>query len=144
MDEKIKDLLNWREQLGVAPSRLAGLARISPAALRAIETGKSKPQAATIGRLIKALRDIEAGVIPRRGSPPKPETFLTETAASETKESGVVPIATIAAPATKVELPATTGPLLLSNIDLELINRVLNMDGPRKIALLEKLIKADH
>lgn len=148
MDEIMKDLKGWREKFGISQKKLADLAEVSLTTVRHFEMGKQKPQKQTIERIAEALKSFE-GVKPRldkRKRGPKPgrsRTITVATAAQESPGTGK----RRGRPPKVVEIPTPVPvkadknmPIKLSNIDLELINRILNMSGKQKLDLLKTLM----
>ncbi len=112
---KATEVKNWREKLGLSRKRLAEFAKVSMTTLRQLELGKHKPQQRTIKRITEALQKVASGKLP------------VESAAANSKPTEQKP-----APA--------EGPIRLSNLDLELISRILNMTEAQKIDLLKQII----
>jgi transcriptional regulator with XRE-family HTH domain len=165
MDEiNTNDLKSWREKLGIAQTRMAELANISLSTIRQLEGGTNKPHKKTLTKLFEIIKGIEGGVITvenptgaRRGRKPGNvkahvdagvalESEIKTTARRGRPRKNSVP--EIGAPV-KPELkpvfssevkPSTIAPIQLSNLDLELINRIVNMSNRQKLALLDKFL----
>ncbi len=150
----VKEIKARREKLNLSYTQLAKIAKISLATVQQVESGKQKPQSRTIKKITDALDYLEAkgpeaiaASVPmrKRGRPRKKDA--KKAAAKPTKAAAKKPRKVKAAPAPKItkmtpEAVTTEGsfPIKLSNIDLELINRILNMTGLEKIDLLKKLM----
>jgi len=157
----VSDLKTWREKLQLSQKRFAELAKISLTTLRQLELGTHKPQNRTLRKIFDVKKGIESGEVgpeaikPRRRKKGAAEESLTPIAAPAATSKAVAEpaptsasalastpafISTAAPTSITVSQPRGSVPIQLSNLDLELINRVLNMNGREKLALLEKLI----
>jgi len=150
----VSDLKGWREKLVISQKRLAELAKISLTTLRQLEIGTHKPQGRTLKKIVDIMKGIESGALSMEEVKPR----------RRRRKGSIEPVVEVPAPAPVVAMPkpvipqATptprpitssapvaapshgSVPAQLSNLDLELINRVLNMNGREKLALLEKLM----
>jgi transcriptional regulator with XRE-family HTH domain len=160
---KQTELKSWRKKMGLSQQKFSQMAGISLITLAGLESGRKKPRAKTLALVIEAVKKVEAsgaasgpaaeaaetkrpGRPPgRRGRPPK---VRTEAEPAVPKRRGRPPKALAAAAPVKRgpgRRPAATvsaeeaGPIRLSNLDLELINRILNMTGVEKLDLLRRL-----
>lgn len=156
-------LKDWRDKAGISQKRFAELAGVSLTTIRQFEEGTHKPQSKTLKRLTELIQNIENGTISpneifasrKRGKPAKVDLTavrrdasvkIGEISANEKTESAVTKTETKTIEAIP-ELQRSTpvagyhpGIIQLSNLDLELINRILNMSGKEKLALLAKLM----
>ena len=99
---------------GLTLKKLAELAKISHETIRRIEAGTGKPQKRILGKLQGAIKAVEG----------KPEPLA--------KPREVKPV--IKRKVTKAS------PIELTNLDLELIQRVLNMSDRERVELLSTMI----
>jgi len=80
----------------------------------------------------------------RRGRPPRlhqsDEYLSTPAIEPQTQNAEVVAPAPVQLPTSFPAIQNSSGVIQLSNLDLELINRVLNMSGKEKLALLTQLM----
>lgn len=156
----------WREKLGISQKRFAEVAGISLTTLRQFEDGLQKPHKKTMQKLAEVIQNIESGNFNQETlHPSRKRKNLAKVATSEVITAGGMPRIPEALPrilpnpidsrqsdsqkpspqlAGNVESTSatslTSGVIHLSNLDLELINRVLNMTGKEKLALLEQLM----
>ena len=149
---KVSNLKDWREKLEVSQKRLAELAKVSLTTLRHLESGLHKPQGRTVKKIFEILRSVQAGYLSQADI--KPPRKRRKGSAAEQPAEVQAKQAVMAAPTALPPVPAPkaagihtaastsvqTGAPQLSNIDLELINRVLNMNITEKVTLLEKLL----
>jgi transcriptional regulator with XRE-family HTH domain len=63
-----RDIIRSRRRLGLSQAELARRARIRPETLNRIEMGKNAPSVATIDKIDRALKAVEAGTERKRGS----------------------------------------------------------------------------
>ena len=150
----VSDLKGWREKLVISQKRLAELAKISLTTLRQLEFGTHKPQGRTLKKIFEVMKGIESGslsmeeVKPRRHRRKGGVESVVETAApvapapiARPQQAAMAPAYVPTSTITPTVAPSRGSvPVQLSNLDLELINRVLNMNGREKLALLEKLM----
>lgn len=130
---KWTDLTSWRKKVGISQQKLAHIAKISLGTVRKIEAGVTKPHKKTLKKLKSAVKEIstkfqkpdESGVVKVRSSAKKADkgnqkerVIVNEVAKSQ----------------------AESAPISLTNLDLELINRILRMSGQEKLSLLQKLM----
>ncbi len=131
------DLKAWRKRFHLAQSDFAKLAGVSLNTIGNIEAGAHKIQEATRIKISRAMKTFEAGK-------------ATEPEVSE-NESGVVEATPLVQQSTSptTDIPtASPSPtdhsrdlVLLSNLDIELINRILQMAPKEKLALLRSLME---
>jgi len=65
-------LRDWREARGYSIQRVADRAGVSRMTVFRIESGRSSPTVAVLGKLARALRIHVADFFPRRSSAPRP------------------------------------------------------------------------
>ena len=122
------DLQSWRKKHGLSQAKLSKLAKVSLNTILNMEAGKGKPRADTLEKIKQAIRAIEA----KPAAEVKPAKAKKRKAVPKTK------------PARKgrgkSRKTTETGPIKLSNVDLELLNRILNMSESEKIELLKKMM----
>lgn len=168
-EPKLPEIKSWRTKFGVSQKKLADFAKISLATLRQIEIGaKHKPHNKTLQKLASAIEDIQGKTtkakigepaavqevkakIPkvtavekpkRRGRKPKKVVDKVKKKRgrkAKLKVAKAAPVKTpVAASARKTTVKKP--PVLITNLDLELINRILRMNGKEKLELLQKLL----
>jgi len=145
---KVSDLKDWREKLDISQKRLAELASISLTTLRQLEFGIHKPQNRTLKKIFEIMKGVESGAISMEEIKPRRrrrKDAVDSTAASAPAPAPVFVSSQEPEPVRAVATPLATPsrgsvPIQLSNLDLELINRVLNMSAREKLALIEKLM----
>ncbi len=123
--DMVAALKHWRAKRGYSQSRLAQVTGTSALTIGQLESGKRKARGATLAKILQGLNVSEDEFFDMR--------------AGEIVEG--------AAPAVikPVEMPRSTAPtkdsqsLRLSNLDLELLNRVLNLDFETKLEALRFL-----
>ena len=118
-----KKLRAWRKSKKMSQKALADMAGISPVTINQLETKDRTPRAQTFGLLLEALGITK-------------EQFFAEADKVQAKVA--------AAKATPSAAPTYIGErrgrrVRLSNIDLELLNQVLNLNFDEKLALLKHL-----
>ncbi|MFH1862628.1 MAG: helix-turn-helix transcriptional regulator [bacterium] len=112
----------WRGARGLSQSKLAKLSETSALTISQLESGKRKARGKTMGKILGALRVSQDEFFQMR-----------ETGQPIPTEPAVRTIAKPVAPA-RVDQG-----LHLSNLDLELLNRILNLDFNGKIETLKFL-----
>ncbi len=123
--EMAEPLRYWRAKKGLSQARLAELANTSALTISQLESGKRKSRGKTLEKILAGFK-------------------LTENEFFSMREGA---IASAAAPtgAKAVESPTPTlakkesTSLRLSNLDLELLNRILNLDFEAKLDTLRFL-----
>ena len=154
MDESIfegQNLKNWREERNYSQKKLSDLCGISLTTLRQLETGGNKPQKRTVKKVLEALNAIasaapDAVVVPkprrRRRMSKSAPTAVVKPKATDAPPAAptAAPTAAPAAPAAPVKAPKGAGPIHLSNLDLELMTRILNMTDLEKVELLKRFL----
>jgi transcriptional regulator with XRE-family HTH domain len=128
MEDNFGDKLRfWRRKLAFSQNDLAQKSGVSPVTIGQIETGKRKARRHTIQKLIEGLGitdDQFFGVVSHE--PP----VVQHTPAAAVIEQ---------APVAMNQPSEKNIPLQLSNLDLEIINRTLNLSFDGKISLLKFL-----
>ena len=126
MEEKFgPKLKQWRNKMGISQNVLAQKSGVSPVTIGQIESGKRKARHLTRRKLLEGLGISESKLL---GS----------------AEVEAAPVFSIPAPAAKVEMvqaaaPRKEVPLVLSNLDLEIINRTLNLNFENKLNTIKYL-----
>jgi len=124
MEDNFGDKLRfWRKKLTFSQNDLAQKSGVSPVTIGQIETGKRKARRQTMQKLVEGLgisNDQFFGVT--HEIPPAPVHIPQPE-----------PPAPVSFAAPVVEKPV---PVVLSNLDLEIINRTLNLTFDGKIKLL--------
>ncbi|MBL7190610.1 helix-turn-helix transcriptional regulator [bacterium] len=118
----------WRKKLGFSQNKLASKSGVSPVTIGQIETGKRKARMSTQQKLVEGL-DLTMsqfqGVI--KQSVPEPPAIPMEKPIVYEKPAPPPP----PPPATVKEIT-----IVLSNLDLEIINRTLNLTFDAKLDVL--------
>ena len=117
------DLKSFRKRHGLFQAKLSKLAKVSLNTILNMEAGKGKPRTDTLEKIMLAIKDVEGKPVPKT----KP-TRKIRVVKAKRKGRG------------KSRKTTETGPIKLSNIDLELLNRILNMSESEKIELLKKMM----
>ena len=115
------DLKSWRNLYRLSQFKLAKLAKVSLQTLYNIESKRVQPQKSTFDKLKRAIKLVET----ERKASPQSDQVAPEERAVITIE--------------KVSAPVLSVPIDLSNLDLELIQRVLRLDAAQKEALLGRI-----
>ena len=129
MEDNFGDKLRfWRKKMTFSQNELAQKSGVSPVTIGQIETGKRKARRQTMQKLLNGLGITD-------------EQFY---GISQEQPAPVQPVITAAAPAGMAKTAAnqTAGadtPVILSNLDLEIINRTLNLTFDGKLSLLKYL-----
>ena len=128
MEDNFGDKLRfWRRKLTFSQNELAQKSSVSPVTIGQIETGKRKARRQTMQKLLDGLGITDEqffGIsheVPRVAEP------------SGVTEAGSGAGQSLPAP---VDQPV---PVILSNLDLEIINRTLNLTFDGKLSLLKYL-----
>lgn len=144
----VKEIKSWREKLGLSQKKLSELAKISLNTIRQLEIGKHKPQQRTLKRLSEALNHYLEKDTTGEKADAKPKAPVAAGTAVK-KEEKKVPkkrgrkpksymSATESAPTTHAS--ERSGSIKLSNLDLELINRIFSMTNEEKLDLLRRIM----
>lgn len=149
---KLEALKDWRNKFGLSQKKFSEIAQVSLETLRQIEIGKKrKPHKKTLKKIASAIADIEkTGAPVKEAKPPatvekevKPGVESKKTG----KKRGRPPKKAETAPAVRAvkaaARPSPSGePVMISNLDLELINRILSMSNKEKLTLLQELLSS--
>ena len=160
-DFRLPDLRIWRKKYGFSQKKLAEVMKVSLATLRHLELGKGrKPQKRTLRKLASVIEEVETkAAMPapaasikslakpepvsekivekepkRRGRKPKEKIEVTKP---EKRRGRPIKVAEVKAVEPKAQV---TTPIEITNLDLELISRILRMSGREKLELLQKLL----
>jgi transcriptional regulator with XRE-family HTH domain len=126
----IEPLKFWRAKRGYSQSKLAKLSETSALTIGQLESGKRKGRGKTLGKILQGFNLSEAEFFAMREGTIPPSAI----------EEAVIPAVVIPTEAPRPVVPAReVGTLRLSNLDLELINRVLNLDFDGKLEALRFL-----
>jgi transcriptional regulator with XRE-family HTH domain len=148
-DFNVAELQAWREKLVISQKRLAELAKISLTTLRQLEAGSHKPQQRTLKKIFEIMKSIESGDLSMEDV--KPRRKRRSDAAELATPAPVMSLAPVVPATPPVATHSSTvhalsgavaphSSIQLSNLDLELINRILNLGGREKLALLERML----
>lgn len=128
MEDNFGDKLRfWRRKLAFSQNDLAQKSGVSPVTIGQIETGKRKARRHTMQRLLDGLGitdDQFFGIVSHEPAP------VVQHAPAPAEAPAPV---NLAQPSDK------NVPVVLSNLDLEIINRTLNLSFDGKISLLKFL-----
>ncbi|NQT34472.1 helix-turn-helix transcriptional regulator [bacterium] len=124
--EPMIDLKSFRKKHGLSQAKLAKLAKVSLNTICNVEAGKGTPMKGTVKKLEEAFKAVES--MPGKAVPKAKLTRMVRVTKAKRKGHD------------KPRKTIETGPIKLSNIDLELFNRVLNMSEGEKIELLKKMM----
>lgn len=129
--DMIEPLKYWRARRGYSQARLAKLAQTSALTIGQLESGKRKGRGKTLGKILQGLNLTEEEFFAMHESSPQPgssaEAVIAGTASTEILHPGPAPVG------------KEVGMLRLSNLDLELLNRILNLDFEGKVEALRFL-----
>lgn len=128
MEDNFGDKLRfWRRKLTFSQNELAQKSGVSPVTIGQIETGKRKARRQTMQKLLDGLGITDEQFYGISQEQPAP---IQSAAASMTVEQ----------PVTGLKQTADKNvPVILSNLDLEIINRTLNLTFEGKLSLLKYL-----
>lgn len=136
------ELREWRRKYKVSQKKLADLANISVTTLQQLETDKHKPQRKTRKRILDAVKKIE--------NSPEKYSKISRKSRRKRVEPVVVERETVSLPESMLSSPnselapektvSDSGRVALTNIDLELINRMMSMTIEEKLTLLKQLL----
>ncbi len=166
---KLPEIKTWRKKYRLSQKKLADLAKVSLATLRQVEIGgKHKPHKTTLRKIASTIEEIQKKNPLGKTAQPveavqKPEVEKPEASTPEKpkkkdrklkkaiktikpprgkKAKAAIIEATqgrqLAEPAAKTK--GDKGYLEISNLDLELMNRILRMTNKEKLELLQKLV----
>ena len=131
---QIFELKSWRKRHGLSQGKFAKLSGLGMNTIMKIEAGVLKVQDRTQIKLTQAVRDYEASL--------KKDTVGT-VSSMDAEPVVSLPATSEIEKEPPSEIHAETNsptPIVLSNLDLELISRVLMMTPIQKVRLLESLI----
>ncbi len=143
------DLKTWRKRFGLSQGKLAELAQLSLNTIMKMESGAKDVQKRTIDRLLQAIKAVEGQFTSAPVESPKvaaPVEVAPEVIAPVAVTPVVASQVATAPVAKHVEsAPAVRHavPLQLTNLDLELINRVILMNTKQKLRMLELMMDQD-
>ena len=132
---QISELKFWRKSHGLSQGKVAKLSGLGLNTIMKIEAGVTKTQGRTQLKLTQAVHDYEASlkkgtVVTASGKDDQP--VVTIPAASEIENE----------PSVEIQIKSNSPkPRVLSNLDMELITRILMMTPIEKINLLKSLIE---
>jgi len=132
---QISELKFWRKRHGLSQGKVAKLFGLGLNTIMKIKAGVTKTQGRTQLKLTQAVHDYEASlkkatVVTAGGKDDQP--VVTTPAASEIQKEL----------ASEIQIKTNSPkPRVLSNLDLELITRILMMTPIEKINLLKSLIE---
>jgi transcriptional regulator with XRE-family HTH domain len=130
----IEPLKFWRSKRGYSQAKLAKLASTSALTIGQLESGKRKGRGKTLGKILQGFNLTEAEFFSMREG-------VSQMTAPADGANGLQALQ----PAMEIPRPAPVakevGMLRLSNLDLELLNRVLNLDFEGKLEALRFLQK---
>jgi len=126
-DFRPADLKSWRKRFNLSQGKFVELSGLST--VTSIEAGSHKLRGQTLAKLIQAMKEVETsnkpGIEVAGNQPPIP--------------AEVSPLAMTDTP--KVEKPFVATPVGITNLDLELIRRILPMTLKEKFRLLESVME---
>jgi transcriptional regulator with XRE-family HTH domain len=125
----VEPLKYWRFRKGYSQSKLAKLAQVSALTIGHLESGKRKAREHTLNKILQGLGLSETEFFAMREGEPTPSLPAADATGEKPVEAGRT------APSTARE----TTQIKLSNLDLELLNRILNLDFEGKIEALKFL-----
>jgi transcriptional regulator with XRE-family HTH domain len=126
----IEPLKFWRAKRGYSQSKLAKLSETSALTIGQLESGKRKGRGKTLGKILQGFNLTEEEFFAMR------EGTIPPGATAEAVIPTVVKPTDAPKPAAA---PKEVGSLRLSNLDLELLNRILNLDFEGKLEALRFL-----
>lgn len=119
----------WRTKRGYAQSKLAELAGTSALTISQLETSKRKARGKTLDKILSGLEVNRQEFFAMRETP-------SSITATETLEPAAAGTVSQAKPTATVRQSSS---IHLSNLDLELLNRILNLDFDAKLDALRFL-----
>lgn len=125
----VEPLRYWRFRKGYSQSKLAKLARVSALTIGHLESGKRKVREHTFNKILQGLGLSEAEFFAMREGEPISSLPPDDAIGEKPVETGRT-IPTLAKETTQIKL---------SNLDLELLNRILNLDFNGKVETLKFL-----
>jgi len=128
--DMIEALKYWRMKRSYSQSKLAQITGTSALTIGQLESGKRKARGHTLNKILQGLNMTEGEFFGMREGIPGTEPAVAPAPAVE---EAPAPSRAVAAP------PREPGTLRLSNLDLELLNRILNLDFEGKVEVLKLL-----
>jgi len=128
--DMVEALKYWRMKRSYSQSKLAQVTSTSALTIGQLESGRRKARGHTLNKILQGLNMTEAEFFGMGGGIPGAEPAV---AAAPAFEEAPVHHKAVAAP------PREPGTLRLSNLDLELLNRILNLDFEGKVEVLKML-----
>jgi len=128
--DMIEALKYWRMKRSYSQSKLAQITGTSALTIGQLESGRRKARGHTLNKILQGLNMTEAEFFGMREGIQGAEPAVL---APPTREE------TPAAPKAVAAPPREPGTLRLSNLDLELLNRILNLDFEGKVEVLKLL-----
>ncbi len=125
----VEPLKYWRFRKGYSQSKLAKLAQVSALTIGHLESGKRKVREHTLNKILQGLGLSEAEFFAMREEEPASALQTAEQTGDKPEQTGRI-IPTPARETTQIKL---------SNLDLELLNRILNLDFDGKVETLKFL-----
>ncbi len=129
MEDNFGDKLRfWRRKLTFSQNELAQKSAVSPVTIGQIETGKRKARRQTMQKLLDGLGITDEqfyGITQEQPAPVQPA--IAAAPAAGLSDTGVN------------KTVVNDAPVILSNLDLEIINRTLNLTFDGKLSLLKYL-----
>ena len=127
--DMVEPLKFWRGKRGLSQSKLAKLSNTSALTIGQLESGKRKGRGHTLGKILQALNLNDEDFFAMREPGMVPASLSSETPPLTAKPAEI----------TKPAPLREGGTLRLSNLDLELLNRILNLDFHGKVEALKFL-----
>lgn len=131
------ELKPLRESLRISQKKFSEMAGVSLATLRSIEFGTRKAQARTWKRIVDLVQKLSDGSLKVAPSPAVGVSASNPTGRRRGRPKGSTNVAAAAKPITSRPTPQ---PLALSNLDLELISRILGLTAEEKVDLLKQIM----
>jgi len=128
--DMIEALKYWRMKRSLSQSKLAQITSTSALTIGQLESGKRKARGHTLNKILQGLNMTEAEFFGMREGIPGTEPAV---AAAPMEVEAPTPQKAVAV------APREPGALRLSNLDLELLNRILNLDFEGKVEVLKML-----
>jgi transcriptional regulator with XRE-family HTH domain len=130
--DMIEALKYWRMKRSLSQSKLAHITGTSALTIGQLESGRRKARGHTLNKILQGLNMTEAEFFGMREGIPGAEPAVAAASALVVEEAPAPQRAVAAA-------PREPGTLRLSNLDLELLNRILNLDFEGKVEVLKML-----
>ncbi len=125
--DMVEALKYWRMKRSYSQSKLAQITGTSALTIGQLESGKRKARGHTLNKILQGLNMTEEEFFRRHEGIPGAEPAVV-----------AVPEEAVVAPRPAAP-PREPGTLRLSNLDLELLNRILNLDFEGKVEVLKFL-----